>query len=319
MQATRRRILTALAEGPVTGPDLAAELDVSRAAIWKQVESIRDAGFDIQSGPDGYTLESIPDFGGPAVEFGLAAPFEVEYHDAIESTNQRARELATDGREDVVVLADEQTGGKARLDRTWASPSGGIWLSLVLRPSVPPAHAPAFTIAAALAVTHAARETGVDARIKWPNDVVVPADDAAGSAYGAQKLAGILTEMEGEADRVSWLVIGMGINVNVDPASLPSEASPTSIREQVGDVDRRIFTQRLLERFDEARQDLRETVTAAAERSATLGARVRVDTGRGEVVGEAVDIEFPGSLVVRTEDGDVTVTAGDCEHLRPAE
>ncbi len=119
------------------------------------------------------------------------------------------------------------------------SPSGGIWLSVLFRPDVPMAHAPVFTLAAAVAVTRAAREAGVEAGIKWPNDVLVRHDDA------ARKLAGILTEMEGEADRVSWVVVGIGVNANVDPADLPDEATDESLAERGEPVDRRLFTQRL--------------------------------------------------------------------------
>jgi BirA family biotin operon repressor/biotin-[acetyl-CoA-carboxylase] ligase len=309
MQATRRRVLDALADGPVTGPELADSLDVSRAAVWKHVEALREAGFEVASDDAGYVLDAVPEFGAEAVEFGLDAPFEVEYHDTIDSTNRRARELATEGAGDVVVLADEQTGGKGRLDRAWSSPSGGIWLSLVLRPEVPAAHVPAFTLATAVAVTRAAREVGVDARIKWPNDVVVGDDE--------KKLAGILTETQGEADRVSWVVVGVGINANVDVATLPAERGVTSIREEVGDVDRRVFTQRLLEAFDELREDLPAAVEEWTEYASTLGKRVRVETPGETVEGEAVDVEYPGALVVDTGDERVTVTAGDCEHLRP--
>ena len=235
----------------------------------------------------------------------------MEYHDTIASTNARARELAGKGADDVVVVADEQTGGRGRLDRDWASPSGGVWLSILFRPDVPATHAPVFTLAAAVAVARAAREAGVDARIKWPNDVVVRADGA------ERKLAGVLTEMEGEADRVSWVVVGTGINVNVDPADLPGEANPTSVRETAGDVDRRAFTQRVLEEFDVLRTDPDGVLDAWREHTATLGRRVRVDTPSGEVVGEAVDVLFPGTLVVDTGDDRVEVTVGDCEHLRP--
>jgi len=319
MQRTREQVLDALADGPVSGPELAERIGVSRAAVWKHVEALREAGFEVASGDDGYTLESVPEFGGPAVEYGLAAPFEIEYHDAIGSTNARARELAAEGAADVVVLADEQTGGRGRLDREWVSPSGGVWLSVCCRPEIPTTHAPAFTLAAAVAVTRAAREAGVDARIKWPNDVVVSAEGTDGSGGEERKLAGILTEMEGEADRVSWVVVGIGVNANVDPADLPGAANPTSLRAEVGDVDRRAFTQRLLEEFDALRGDLDAVVPAWREYATTLGRRVRVDTPGGEVVGEAVDIEFPGALVVDTGAERVTVTAGDCEHLRPVE
>ncbi|MBX0323626.1 biotin--[acetyl-CoA-carboxylase] ligase [Halomicroarcula sp. F13] len=311
MNETRHRVLDALSAGPVSGPAMAEDLGISRSAVWKHVEALREAGFTIASDDAGYELVEIPEFGGPAVEYGLDAPFDVEYHDSIPSTNARARDLAAEGASDVVVLADEQTGGRGRLDRDWASPSGGIWLSLLFRPDVPMAHAPVYTLAAAVAATRAAREAGVEAGIKWPNDVLVDVDGE------ERKLVGILTEMEGEADRVSWVVVGIGVNANVDPESLPSEANPTSLEAVRGaPVDRRLFTQRLVETFDTLRQSPDSVLDAWREYATTLGRDVRVETPRGVVEGEAVDVEFPGRLVVRTDDGRETVSAGDCEHLR---
>ncbi|QLD91013.1 biotin--[acetyl-CoA-carboxylase] ligase [Natronomonas salina] len=308
MQETRRRVLEGLADGPVSGPDLADRLEVSRAAVWKHVEALREAGFAVESRDDGYVLAGVPEFGGAAVEFGLDAPFEVEFHDSIGSTNDRARALAGEGAADVVVLADEQTGARGRLDRAWSSPSGGVWLSIVCRPDLPPAQVPVYTLAAAVATTEAVREVGVDAGIKWPNDVLVGDDE--------KKLVGILTEMEGEADRVSWVVVGIGLNANVDADEVPETA--TTIGEQVGDVDRADLTRRILERFDELRADPESVLPAWRDLATTLGRRVRVETPGGEVVGEAVDVEFPGTLVVATDDGEKRVSAGDCEHLRPA-
>ena len=298
MNDTRRAVLDALADGPTPGPAIADALDVSRAAVWKHVEALREAGFAVESGDDGYVLADVPEYGGPAVEFRLEAPFDVEYHDAVASTNDRARELATEGAEDVVVLADRQTGGA----------------SLVLRPDLPPARVPLLTLAAAVAVTDAAREAGVDAAIKWPNDVVVP-DEA--SERGGRKLAGVLTEMEGEASRVSWVVVGTGVNANVDPAALDGEA--TSVRAEAGDVSRRVFVQRVLERFDELRADPDGVLDTWRERAATLGQRVRVDLGDETVEGDAVDVTEHGALVVATDDGERVVHSGDCQHLRPAE
>ena len=311
MHETRRAILEAIADGPVSGPALAEALEISRAAVWKHVDELREAGFEIESGPGGYELLEVGTYNGEAVEFGLGAPFDVEYHDSIGSTNDRARELATEGAADVAVLADEQVGGRGRLEREWTAPSGGVWVSIVNRPTVAPAQAPLFTLAASVATARAAREAGVDARIKWPNDVVVPLDDE--GAY--RKLAGILTEMEGETDRVEWLVVGIGVNANIDADGLPETA--TSIREEAGDVDRRLFVQRLLEAFDDLRSDLESVVPAWRDLSLTLGQRVRVDRPAGEVVGEAVSITDSGALEVETDDGHVTVSAGDCEHLRP--
>jgi len=309
MQETRARILEEISAGPVSGPQLAERLGVSRAAVWKHVEALRRDGFTVESTDAGYEVSDVPEFCGPAVAFGLDAPYEVEYHDSIDSTNSRARALAAQGAENVVVLADEQTGGKGRLDREWLSPSGGIWLSILVRPAVPPTHAPAYTLAAAVATARAVRETGVEASIKWPNDILV--ED--------RKLAGILTEMEGEADRVSWLVVGIGINANVDTASLPGEQPVTTLRAEVGDVNRRGLTQRLLTEFQGLGEELDAVIPAWRDLSSTLGKAVRVETATDEIQGEAVDVTFPGTLIVEGPAGRREVTTGDCEHLRPAE
>ena len=304
MQETRIRILRALDEDRVSGPALADRLDISRAAVWQHVEALREAGFEI-AGDDGYRLRSVPEF-GPAIAFGLDAPFDVEYHDSIDSTNRRARELAAEGSERAAVIADRQTGGRGRLGRSWRSPGGGVWLSVLVRPQVPAAHAPVYTLAAAVATTRAVREAGVEAQIKWPNDVLVD----------GRKLAGILTEMEGEADRVEWLAVGVGLNANLDPEELAVDGA-TSLRAECGDLNRRVLTQRLLEEFHALHANREEILPAWREYAATLGRKVRVETAGRTVTGEAVDIEFPGTLRVDTGDRVETVAAGDCEHLRP--
>ena len=315
MTDTRRRLLDALstADGPVSGPTLADRLGVSRAAVWKHVEALRDAGFGVESESEGYAVRSLPDYGAAAIAFGLDAPYAVEYHDRLSSTNDRARELATEGETDTVVVADTQTGGRGRLDRSWHSPPGGVYASLLCRPDRPPAHAPVFTLAAAVAVTRACREVGVDAVIKWPNDVLLSGDE--------RKLAGILTEMEGEADRVSWLIVGVGANVDVAAADLPDGA--TSVRaaghgKGSEAVDRRRFCQRVIETFHTLRTDPEAVLPAWREYAATLGRAVRVETPAGVVEGEAVGVRFPGSLVVCTDGEERVVHVGDCEHLRPA-
>ncbi|WIV65945.1 biotin--[acetyl-CoA-carboxylase] ligase [Natrialbaceae archaeon AArc-T1-2] len=310
MNETRRRVLEELADGPVTGPEIADALDVSRAAVWKHVEALRDAGFEIESRTDGYELVDVTGYNGPTIEYGLEAPFTIEYHETIASTNDRARELAAEGAEDVVVLANEQTGGRGRLDRRFDSPPGGVWVSIVCRPDIPPVRAPLFTLAGAVAIARAVREVGVDARIKWPNDVVVPV----GEDGEYRKLAGILTEMEGEADRVTWLIVGTGINADIASEELPEGA--TSVRDEVGPFDRRVFVQRLLETFHEYR-DLEGVLEDWRDLSLTLGQRVRVELPDGEIEGDAVEIADGGALVVETEDDRVQVSAGDCEHLRP--
>ena len=329
---TRRALLDALSDGPVSGPALADDLGVSRAAVWKAVESLREEGFAVESTPEGYVAPDRPGYSAAGIEFGLEAPYAVEYHDRIASTNERARELAAEGADGVAVVADEQTGGRGRLDREWVAPSGGVWLSLAVRPDVPPARAPLFTLAAAVATADACREAGVDAHIKWPNDVLVgdaasgtESDGGAGAGAaggrGGRKVAGVLTEMEGEADRVSWLVAGIGVNADVDLDALPADAA--SLREERGEpVDRRRFAATLLERFaalTETRDRMNRILPAWRERASTLGRRVRVDTPNGSVTGTAVSVEPPGALVIETDAGTRRVHAGDCEHLRDAD
>ncbi|TQQ81394.1 biotin--[acetyl-CoA-carboxylase] ligase [Halonotius roseus] len=325
MNETRRELLSAFAEGPISGPALAEKLGVSRAAVWKQVEALRDDGFAIESTDDGYAITAVPDYGAAAIEYELDAPYTVEYHDSIGSTNDRARELAADGDRDVVVVADEQTGGRGRLERSWDSPPGGIWASTVLDPSLPAAHVPLVTLAAGVAVVDACRAVGVDATLKWPNDVLVDDDSEGGDVdegddpaddRGGRKLSGILTEMEGEADRVSWLLVGIGLNVNIAGDALPAGA--TSLQEQVGAVDRRAVLQTILESLSTLVADPDTVIEQWRAYSSTLGRTVRVDTGREQIEGEAVDVQFPGALVVDTDSGEQIVHAGDCEHLRPA-
>lgn len=308
MSQSRRRIVRALAnsDGPVSGPTLAEELSVSRTAVWKQIEGLREEGFEIESDESGYRLAAVPDRGSTALSLGLAAPFDVEYHETIDSTNRRARELAEEGATDTVVVANAQTAGRGRLDRSWESPPGGVYVSIVCRPDRPPAEAPLYTLAGAVATTRAIRETGLDAQIKWPNDVLLLNDDT------EQKLAGILTEMQGETDRIEWLAVGIGVNIddpNIDGA--------TGLRSELDDrVDLRVFVQRILESFDALREQESESILADwRDAAATLGRRVRVETPGGVIVGRAVDVEPPGALVVETDDETVCVHAGDCEHL----
>jgi BirA family biotin operon repressor/biotin-[acetyl-CoA-carboxylase] ligase len=354
MNDTQRAVLAAIEESPTPGPEIAEGLGVTRAAVWKAVEELREAGFVIDSSEDGYVLTEVPEYGAGAVEFRTERAFAVEHHESLRSTNARARDLARRGRfgrEDtpgVVVLADEQTGGRGRLDREWTSPAGGVWMSVLMRPDLPPARAPLLTLAAAVATARAVdgvgtgsirvdgspdryspgtaeansinssvdpyTSTGTDGTetsvgLKWPNDVL--AVDGTGRE---RKLAGILTEMEGETDAVSWVVVGIGLNANVDVAELPDGAS--SLRELRGDVDRGRLVGSLLTELDRLRSSPEKILSAWRDRSLTLGRQVRVETGEGAVVGEAVGVDPPGALLVDTGNETVRVHAGDCEHLR---
>ena len=258
------------------------------------------------------------------LERSFDAPYAIEAHPSIPSTNDRARELAAEGRSDVVVIADEQPRGRGRRNRGWTGPAGGIYASVLLRPDRPPGEAPLFTLAGAVAAVFACESVGVDAGIKRPNDVLVGADEGGdvksaveSGDRGGRKLAGVLTETETEGDRLSWLVVGIGINANVDPGTLPSGA--TSLRDELGDaVDRRVAIRELLNRFHDLASDLGAVLPAWRERAFTLGRRVRVETNGETIVGTAVDVTRPGALVIETSAGRRTLHAGECTHLRRA-
>lgn len=311
LNETRRTILDALAAGPVSGPALATELGISRTGVWKHIDALRAAGFDIESTPSGYVVRSVPEYGALAVQYGLDQPYRVFYEDVVQSTNDIARVHASRGERDVVVLADEQSGGRGRLDRAWRSPTGGIWMSLLVRPELPPARVPVLTLAGGVATAEAIHSAGVPVGIKWPNDVVVP-----GGPAGPRKIAGVLTEMEGEANRVKWVIIGIGVNANVSGDALPDNA--TSIEEQAGRIDRRVVVQRIIRTFDVLLNHPDEIGERWRSIANTLGTDVRVETPDGTIEGTAVDITDIGALVLDTQNGRVTVHTGDCTHLRPA-
>lgn len=301
-------VLRALENARVSGPELAEELGVSREAVWKRIESLRAQGFGIVGTPTGYELQEIPEFSELAIALSVPSKLTVVYEEVVESTNSVAREFATAGESDIVVVAGEQSGGRGRLGREWESPSGGIWMSIVLTPRLPTAQLPVLTHAAAVAVTKAIRDLGVNAGIKWPNDVLVR--DGSGTA----KLAGILTEIQGEADQVHWAVIGIGINANVPSRELPAGA--TSLREIQGEVTRRCLIGDILRNLIAIQDDPDEILTQWEQLAMTIGERVRVETSGRSVEGEAVGILRSGALVIATGAGEEVVHAGDCYHLR---
>jgi BirA family biotin operon repressor/biotin-[acetyl-CoA-carboxylase] ligase len=301
-----RDVLAALDRGSVDPSGLGDRLELPAPAVMAHVDTLREHGFEIERGPAGFTLETVPDY-GYGVQASLDAPFVIDYEPMLASTNDRARERAEAGETDVAVLADEQTGGRGRFDRTWASPAGGLYCSVLIRPKLSPDRLGVITLAAAVAAAEAADAADVHAACKWPNDLQGP---------DGCKLGGILSESATRAGAVEWVVIGLGLNGNAAPEALPPEA--TSLHAIHGErVDRRSVTQAYLETFDRWRRNPEGVVDAWRDRAATLGQEVWVRTGEEEVIGEAQDIDPRGRLVIETEEGLERVSAGECGHLRP--
>ena len=322
--STAERILQQLRAEPGTwtsGERLSRELGVSRSAVWKHVRALRRDGYGIDSSPrKGYRLTGTPPWLLPAeIREGLRTRVfgrgEIAYHRETDSTNTRAKALAASGApEGTVVIAETQTGGRGRKGRTWFSPAGeGVYLSLILRPPISPVEAPKITLIAGIAVAESllARLADLDVHIKWPNDVLV----------GRKKVAGILTEISSDMDRVGFVVSGVGLNAN--GRRFPEEIEPvaTSLALETGGPapDRAALVRGFLERYEHWYDlFLREGAPPVLDRwkalSRTLGSRVAVDGPGGRVTGVAREIDRDGGLLVEDEQGKVhAVFSGDVE------
>jgi BirA family transcriptional regulator, biotin operon repressor / biotin---[acetyl-CoA-carboxylase] ligase len=244
----------------------------------------------------------------------------VQVHEALASTQDRARELARAGTpHGTLVVAGVQTGGRGRLRRAWGSPEGGLWMSLVLRPDLEAAAAPRVTQTAAVAVAKALRELGADVGIKWPNDLL--------AEPGGRKICGILAESSlrsarpDETPRLDHAILGVGLNANLDPEDLGvTDREVATLRSELGrdaepvDLVRRIL--RNLHAELERVHDFAAVLDDWRAMSLTLGRHVRVRRSGGILEGHALDIGPAGALLLKTDDGLVELHEGEVEQLR---
>ena len=301
----------------VSGEELSQMLSVSRTAIWKQIQALKTDGYDIEAHPRrGYALRHIPDKLLPAeIQTGLHTAVlgkMIHYYHEVESTNNEAKRAAAGGvPEGCIVVAESQSGGRGRVARGWFSPAEkGIWLSVVLRPPFLPHHAPKCTLMAAVAVTRAIRQVAnLSCGIKWPNDILL----------NGKKLVGILTEMSAEMDAINYVVIGLGINVNIAHDDFPEElrSSATSLLVAGGQpVKRADLVCAVLQEMETLYDHTIHNGFAAIlnewrELSVTLGQVVNVVAPDEQYTGTAVDIDDEGALLVNTPAGLRRVIAGD--------
>ncbi|MFZ1315863.1 biotin--[acetyl-CoA-carboxylase] ligase [Methanothrix sp.] len=233
--------------------------------------------------------------------------------DRVASTNELASSLARKGSRGSVILAESQTGGRGRLSRSWESPPGGIWMSLILEPDIPLALAYQINMAVCLAACRAISSLlGLKAGIKWPNDILI----------GGRKVGGILMEIQANGERLEYAVVGVGINANIDPSLFPGEWMATSLSQEMGSsICRTALIQRILLEMERAYESMgsEEIYDEWRQRSVTLGRMVRISARSGEVVGEVVDLARDGALMLRINGDLMRVLEGDCIHLRGLE
>jgi BirA family biotin operon repressor/biotin-[acetyl-CoA-carboxylase] ligase len=298
----------------LSGEEISRDLRISRAAIWKYIQDLRSEGYDIVAVPHlGYKLLSVPDKLFPEeIQHDLKTRVigkKVVYEETVSSTMDIAFRLGMEGApEGTVICAESQTRGRGRLGRNWSSPKGkGIYFSVILRPACAPVEVAKLTLLTAVAVCEAIeKETGVSSRIKWPNDLLVK----------GKKIAGILTELNAEMDKVKFVVVGIGINVNATANMLPEGA--TSLKQETGESFLRVaLMQAVLRQLEQwylpfKDGDFLAVIKRWRELSVTLGRRVRITDPAGKIEGEAIDIDSDGGLLIRQDSGIITKRmAGD--------
>ncbi len=301
---------------PVSGEDLAKKLNISRAMVWKYIKGLESEGYFIGSYPgSGYIFQSTPDLLYPSeimqdLDTDLIGR-DIRYFDELESTNDMAKKIASEVEDGTVVIAESQKMGRGRKGDMWESPRGGICLSLVLKPHIIPSHASRITLLAGVSVAKAIRSMGINATIKWPNDILV----------NGRKICGILTEMEAETDEVSFIVLGIGINANVSSEIFSPEIQniATSLSMEAGKViDRINFVKSFLETFEQdyirfKTRPFEEILNDWIGLSDTIGREVKIISPTKMISGIAKGISINGSLLVRQNDGKVEeIIAGRC-------
>lgn len=293
----------------VSGEKISNSLGVTRAAIWKHIKAIREDGYEIESvSKKGYRLISSPDLLSlEEIRPSLTTKFigkDIKYLDSIDSTNNEAKRLASEGTpEGTIVISEEQISGRGRLGRNWVSPKyKGIWMSIILRPDIEPMYVPEITQIAAAAVCKATRELGIETYIKWSNDIIL----------NYKKVCGILTEMSGEINKVNYVVVGIGMNVNIEEDEFPEEvkSTATSLKiEQGVSIRRKELVAKILNNFEELYEEfitensIKTSIELCRRYSILIGRDIKIINRGNETIAEAIGLSDEGKLIVRYENG----------------
>lgn len=302
--------------GFLSGEELARKCGISRTMVWKHIKALETEGYGIEAVPSqGYRIISEPDIIRRAdLLRGLKANVigkELQLLQQTGSTNTLAMELASHGaREGTVIVAETQNAGKGRLGRTWVSPKGNLYFSVILRPNIPLQKAPLLTLLAAVSIASVLKKAcGIPAGIKWPNDILVQ----------GKKISGILLEMSADQDGVRHVVLGIGINVNMDRASLPPQirdSVTTLAEEKERKQDRTLLLRTIFEQLNRSYAAFLHGPESILEEwrelNVTIGKNVAVRSMEELIEGEAVDIDQEGRLLIRMADGMVrSIASGD--------
>lgn len=308
----------------LSGQDLSDVLRISRVAVWKHIKKIQELGYSVESKQKlGYKLTSNSDTLFPwEIISELKTKVigqQVYYFDSIDSTQNQALKMADDpANNGTVIIATKQTGGKGRSGRKWISPKGGIWFSIILQPKFDISITTLFPIASALALSNAIEKTlKISPELKWPNDLTIK----------GKKVAGMLVDVSLESNKIENLVLGVGINFDVDVKQIekilkgsPNFYGVTSLNEQKNKIKPIQLVQTFLVELEKIydlliTKQTKKIISEWTKRSSTIGKNIELDTGNGKIKGKAIKIDDDGALIVSDNNKISRIIAGDVIHL----
>lgn len=314
----RQYILKNIEAEYATESELLKKLDISEEKLRKNLEILKEAGYKIVHDDDkGYKLEETPDIIEPfEVGRGLNSKYighNIHFYEEVASTNNTAKKFVDDGApEGTVVIAEHQTAGRSRKNTDWASPEGGIYLTMILRPDVTLLEASKLTIVTGVAIAKTLYdEFNVNVGIKWPNDLLI----------GNKKICGILTEAVTKKDKLEAVLVGVGIDVNINDEDIPIEIEnvATSVKKETNvELSRAAIMREFFRIFEELYEqfkngNFKEIVSEWRRLSSTTGNRVKVYKGGKALIADAVGITNEGALIVETDDEKLEkITSGEC-------
>jgi BirA family biotin operon repressor/biotin-[acetyl-CoA-carboxylase] ligase len=317
------RLLKDHSPGFLSGEEISRQLKVTRAAIWKRVRHLKALGYEIEASTrTGYRLIRSPDLLTPSEVRPLLRTKwmgrTIHHFHSMDSTNSTAYQLALQGAEEgEVVVAESQKKGRGRLGRKWFSPPlTNLYLSVILRPEIPPQQASLMTFMAAVATAGAIHKfSGLEPIIKWPNDILLK----------NRKVAGLLNEIHSEMDRIHFVILGIGVNLNMDEKMFSKEIRrlATSLKREMGQsISRKAFLQTLLEELEMwyetfLKEGAGPLLKAWRDKAQIQGRSVKVTSFKEVLSGTAIDVDSDGALILETKDGQrKRIVAGDIEYKR---
>lgn len=307
----------------LSGQDLSDVLRISRVAVWKHIKKIREIGYKIESKQKlGYRLESNSDKLLPwEITSGLKTKTfgkHAYYFDSVDSTQNHAMKMASDAIHGTLIIAEKQTSGKGRLGRKWISPKGGIWLSIILHPKFDMSVITLFPIASALALSNAIEKTlNIKTELKWPNDITI----------NGKKVAGMLVDASIESNKIENMILGVGINYNVEVKQIekilkntPNFYGVASLSEHNNTIKPVLLVQSFLLELEEIfnqlnKGDIKKIIRDWTKKSSTIGQNIELITEGVKIKGKAIKIDNDGALVISSNEKNKRITSGDITHI----